>query len=163
MLFRVQILENYFQDLKIIADSAPKSLILFSLGTNMRSDRLREHRLKILIETFASLPQYTFLWKFESSNLPIELPKNVHIRKFLPQKEILAHPNTILFITHSGLMSTQESVWYGVPMIGLPIFADQFLNADQMVRIGVGEKYELKYLNKIDLSAVIVEVCENPK
>lgn len=39
----------------------------------------------------------------------------------------IAHRNTKLFITHAGLLSTQESVWHGVPMLGIPIFADQFL------------------------------------
>lgn len=40
---------------------------------------------------------------------------------------LVAHKNTKLFITHSGLMSSQEAIYHGVPMLGIPIFADQFM------------------------------------
>lgn len=124
---------------------------------------LGEWRLKIIIETFKRLPQYTFLWKFESNDLPIDIPKNVHIQAWMPQSEILAHPNTILFITHAGLLSVQESVWHAVPMLGLPVFGDQFLNIQRMVDIHVAERLDLKHIKKYDLVNKIVKICENPK
>lgn len=124
---------------------------------------LGEWRLKIIIDTFKRLPQYTFLWKFESSDLPIDIPKNVHIQAWMPQSEILAHHNTILFITHAGLLSVQESVWHAVPMLGLPVFGDQFLNIQRMVDIGVAERLDLKHIKQDDLINTIVKICENPK
>lgn len=96
-----------------------------SLGTNMRSDILPKDIQINILTTFRELPQYNFLWKFESDELPIEKPDNVKISKFLPQTSILAHPHLKAFITHSGLLSYQESLWYGKPMIGVPIFCDQ--------------------------------------
>lgn len=124
---------------------------------------LGEWRLKIIIQTFRRLPQYTFLWKFESSNLPADIPKNVHIQAWMPQSEILAHPNTILFVTHAGLLSTQESVWHAVPMLGLPVFGDQFLNIQRMVDIGIAERVDLKNIKPDDLVNGILKICENPK
>lgn len=41
------------------------------------------------------------LWKFENDTLP-NMPSNVMIRKWLPQNDVLAHKNTILFLTHGG-------------------------------------------------------------
>lgn len=98
-----------------------KGTILMSLGTNMKSNMLGDAILKNILETFKKLPQYNFVWKFESeiSELPVEPSTNVMISKFLPQNDILAHPNVIAFVTHSGLLSTQEAFYHGVPMIGI--------------------------------------------
>ncbi|KAL0341334.1 UNVERIFIED_CONTAM: UDP-glycosyltransferase 76F1 [Sesamum radiatum] len=52
-----------------------------------------------------------------------------HIVKWAPQLEVLAHPAVAAFWTHNGWNSTLESVCEGVPMICMPCFADQMVNA----------------------------------
>ncbi|KAM5553117.1 UDP-glycosyltransferase 76F1-like [Rosa sericea] len=52
-----------------------------------------------------------------------------HIVKWAPQKEVLAHQAVGVFWTHSGWNSTLESICEGVPMICIPFFADQMVNA----------------------------------
>lgn len=43
-----------------------------------------------------------------------------------------------LFITHSGLMGTEEAVYHGVPMLMLPLFGDQPVNAASCAEKGIG-------------------------
>lgn len=113
-------------ELKKIADDAKNGLVLFSLGTNVRSDALGAERIGMILKALGRLDKYTFLWKFETKEkLPIALPKNVKIQAWMPQNDVLAHPNTKLFMSHCGLLSTQESLWYGVPVLAFPVFADQ--------------------------------------
>ncbi|KQK01833.1 7-deoxyloganetin glucosyltransferase [Brachypodium distachyon] len=45
-----------------------------------------------------------------------------------PQEEVLRHPATGLFLTHSGWNSTLESICAGVPMVCWPFFAEQMTN-----------------------------------
>ncbi|XP_017005911.2 UDP-glucosyltransferase 2 [Drosophila takahashii] len=125
------------KDLEEFIQGAGKhGVIYFSLGGNVRNKNLAEDRKKILIETFASLPQ-RILWKFEDEEMP-EKPSNVLISKWFPQQDILAHPKVILFITHGGLQSTVECIHHGKPMLGLPFFYDQFRNMEHIKRQGLG-------------------------
>eukprot|EP00253_Pinus_taeda_P007856 PITA_07856 len=45
-----------------------------------------------------------------------------------PQVKVLAHTSVGLFLTHGGWNSTLEAMGMGVPVVGLPYFADQWLN-----------------------------------
>jgi len=83
-----------------IQGAGEDGVIYFSLGTNVRTKNLAEDRKKILIETFASLPQ-RILWKFEDEEVT-DKTLNVLISKWFPQQDILAHPKVKLFITHGG-------------------------------------------------------------
>lgn len=66
------------------------------------------------------------------------------VKPFLPQQEILAHPKTLVFFTHCGVAGIMEAAAHAVPMVGMPIFADQGDNlvnlAERGVAVGVGSK-----------------------
>lgn len=77
---------------------------------------------------------------------------------FLP-----AHPNCILFITHGGLLSTTETIHYGKPIIGVPVFADQFINVGRAVNKGFAKKVDFSYDLAADLKVAIDEMISDPK
>ncbi|CAL9078207.1 unnamed protein product [Musa acuminata var. zebrina] len=63
--------------------------------------------------------------------------------EWAPQAAILAHRAVGGFVTHCGWNSALESLWYGVPMLGWPLYAEQHLNAFQLVKV-LGVAVELK-------------------
>lgn len=84
-------------------NSSEKGTIVFSFGSVIRGDNLSLEKQKLFIRIFDEFDDYNFLWKFESNITVDELPKNVLIRKWLPQSDILAHPKVKALITHGGL------------------------------------------------------------
>ncbi|XP_073006096.1 malvidin galactosylase UGT88C3-like [Typha latifolia] len=63
--------------------------------------------------------------------------------RLVPQTEILSHKAVDGFVTHCGWNSILESLWFGVPTIPWPLYAEQRLNAFEMVRV-MGVAVELK-------------------
>lgn len=114
---------NLPNDIQKFLDDADNGVIYFNLGTNMKSSEMPKNLIKIFLENFAKRPQKV-IWKFENDSLE-NLPTNVMIRKWIPQKGVLSHPNVRLFLSHGGLFSTEESVYNGVPMLIFPFFSDQ--------------------------------------
>lgn len=105
-------------------DSASETgVILFSIGSCVRGADLPIEKRDAFIESFRKLKQKV-LWKFEDETLP-NLPPNVLVRKWIPQTDVLAHKNVVLFITHGGVFGKQEGIFYGVPMLFIPMFSDQ--------------------------------------
>ncbi|GLG97712.1 UDP-glucuronosyltransferase, partial [Gryllus bimaculatus] len=148
------------KELQEYLDDAPEGVILFSLGSNVRSDKLDGGKRKILLEALAQLKQKV-LWKWESDSLP-DQPKNVKIAKWLPQNDILGHPNTRLFITHGGLLSTQEAMYHGVPVVGIPFLADQFINLQRNVVRGVAEKLDISNITPNEVLSTLTKVLYDP-
>lgn len=65
-----------------------------------------------------------------------EIPANFIVRNYVPQLEVLQHAK--LFITHGGMNSASEGLFYGVPLIVLPQSADQPAVAQRVAEIGAG-------------------------
>ncbi|NLO38910.1 MAG: glycosyl transferase [Ruminiclostridium sp.] len=66
------------------------------------------------------------------------IPPNIWAYSFVPQLEVLQ--NTDLFITHGGMNSVNEAMYYGVPMLVMPIVNDQPVNAQRVEKLNLGRK-----------------------
>lgn len=61
------------------------------------------------------------------------------------------------------MFGTQETVYHGVPVVTLPVFADQDSNAMKVVQEGYGIRLELMQLTEQELVHAISEVATNPR
>lgn len=67
-----------------------------------------------------------------------ELADNMVGAEFVPQTRVI--PEVDLVITHGGNNTTTESLHFGKPMILLPLFWDQYDNAQRMDELGFGRR-----------------------
>lgn len=75
----------------------------------------------------------------------------------------VAHPNLKLFITHGGISSIQESTYNGVPMIVLPLFADQDYNAYRIEALEVGVRVEIRGMTENSLVDAVGKILSDDK
>lgn len=64
------------------------------------------------------------------------LPAGVHTYESVPQLAVLAAADA--FVTHAGMGSATEALWFGVPTVAVPQAVDQFDNAARLADLGVG-------------------------
>jgi MGT family glycosyltransferase len=65
-----------------------------------------------------------------------EVPSNCMLVEYVPQLEILER--TSVFVTHGGMNSVSEGLYYGVPLVVVPQTAEQALVSRQVERLGAG-------------------------
>ncbi|XP_023027173.2 UDP-glycosyltransferase UGT5 [Leptinotarsa decemlineata] len=148
-------------DLQILLDNAKNGVIYFSMGSNLKSKNLPIEMRNEILKAFRKRKEI-ILWKWEDDFLPNQ-PSNVFLKKWLPQQDILAHPNVKAFITHGGYLSSSEAVYHGVPIIAIPIFGDQKANANLAEQLGYGRILPPSEISEERLTVLLDEIIRNAK
>ncbi|XP_069697550.1 UDP-glucosyltransferase 2-like isoform X2 [Periplaneta americana] len=137
---------------------AKHGVIYFCLGSIIQSDTFPSDKLQAFINAFSRLPQ-RFLWKMTNIT---GLPENIKTSEWFPQMEILRHPNTRVFITHGGQFGTQEAVFFGVPMVGIPMAFDQYLNIENCVKKGVAVQLDYESITEENILRSLKTILHDP-
>ncbi|XP_021960380.1 UDP-glucuronosyltransferase 2A3 [Folsomia candida] len=146
---------------EFVAKGGPEGFILFSMGSAIPGNMMPEAKRKLFLNVFSKLKQQV-LWKWESGDMP-DLPKNVLLSKWLPQQDLLGHKSIKMFITHCGGGSTEEAIYHGVPLLGIPMLGDQPMNAKQAKGHGFLVQREWDDLTEESLLEGIKEILNNKK
>ena len=72
------------------------------------------------------------------------------------------HPKTKAFITHGGSNGLYEAIYHGVPLVGIPLFADQPDNIFILEKKGVAVNLDLYHMDSDDLVEGLRTVINNP-
>ncbi|XP_042534871.1 UDP-glucuronosyltransferase 1A1-like isoform X3 [Dipodomys spectabilis] len=137
--------------------SGEHGIVVFSLGSMVAE--IPEKKAMAIAEALGQIPQ-TVLWRYTGSR-PSNLANNTILVKWLPQNDLLGHPKTRAFITHSGSHGIYEGICNGVPMVMLPLFGDQMDNAKRMETRGAGVTLNVLEMTSDDLANALKAVIND--
>ncbi|XP_073271451.1 beta-D-glucosyl crocetin beta-1,6-glucosyltransferase-like [Primulina huaijiensis] len=141
-----------------------KSTVFVSFGSEyfLKNDDMNElaHGLE--------LSKVNFIWvvrfpKGEKIELEESLPegflgrvkgRGLVVRGWAPQNKILEHENIGGFISHCGCSSIMEGMYFGVPVIAMPMHLDQPINARLIEELGIGSEVVRNKFGRLDRAAV---------
>jgi MGT family glycosyltransferase len=107
-------------------------LVYVSLGSLGSADtELMERLVDVL-----SRSRHRFVVSKGPQHDEYELAENMRGAEFLPQPAILPHVDAV--VTHAGNNTTTECFHFGKPMVALPLFWDQYDNAQRVDETGFG-------------------------
>jgi MGT family glycosyltransferase len=108
------------------------ALVYLSLGSLGGADvSLMRRLIDVLGRT-----QHRYIVSLGPQAAELVLADNMVGAEFLPQTKVI--PQVDLVITHGGNNTTTESLHFGKPMVLLPLFWDQYDNAQRMDELGFG-------------------------
>jgi MGT family glycosyltransferase len=125
------------------------ALIYFSLGSLGSAD---VDLMRRVIEGLAATP-HRYIVSKGPLHAEIELPPNMWGAEFLPQTSVI--PQADLVITHGGNNTITECLHFGKPMILLPLFWDQYDNAQRMHELGLGVRLDTYRFTDGEMTAAL--------
>ncbi|XP_053684618.1 UDP-glycosyltransferase UGT5-like [Sabethes cyaneus] len=147
------------EDIQKFIDNSEHGVIYFSMGSMLKGCNFPVEKRNAFIKAFSKLKE-NVLWKYENTSLP-DKPKNVLIKQWMPQNDILAHPKVKLFVTHGGLLGSTEALYHGKPLMGVPIYGDQRLNMARARNGGYGIDIEYEHIDEDNIYQSIRTVLDD--
>lgn len=77
---------------------------------------------------------------------------------WMPQRDLLGNPQTKVFVAHGGTNGVQEAIYHGVPVLGVPLFFDQYDNLLRLQERGAGKIIQLSEINGHNFEKSLTEV-----
>ncbi|CAG7721437.1 unnamed protein product [Allacma fusca] len=138
-----------------------EGFMYISFGSIVSISSMPEHLLKNFLSAVRE-SKLQFVWKWEGVH-PKNIPENLLLLPWIPQKILLAHPRIRGFITQGGQVSIQEAIYNAVPVIIIPVNGDQDYNAKRVRVMGNGIEVELYGMTSEVLSDAISRLLEDKR
>jgi hypothetical protein len=134
-----------------------KPLVYISLGT---INNRRDDFYKLCFEAFGQHTGQFVLSVGKQTDITAlgTIPANFVVKNFVPQLDVLQRADA--FITHGGMNSVHEGLYYGVPLIVLPQQPEQAIVANRVQDTGAGVL--LPDLTKDHLQGALAKVLASP-
>ncbi len=119
-------------------DGADDPLLYVTFGSVAAGFGLFPDLYRAAIDALAGLPVRVLVTVGEAGDPAAlgPLPPNVHVEAWWPQDAVMPHASAM--VGHGGVGTTLSGMRAGMPMVVVPLFADQPHNARRVAAIGAG-------------------------
>lgn len=139
----------------VVADRPEGSALLYvSLGSLGGADL---DLMRRLVESLGRTP-HRYVVSMGPRAAELELAPNMVGAEFLPQTRVI--PLVDAVVTHGGNNTTTEALHFGRPMVLLPLFWDQYDNAQRMDELGFGVRLDTYRFTDEELATAVTTVLE---
>ena len=145
--------------LKQFMDSAKDGVVIVSFGSVVTS--IPDNVKNKFIRAFQQLPKIKFVFKCDECKKETHID-NVLFMRWIPQNDLLGHPNAKLLISQCGMNAQYEALYHAVPVICIPAFGDQYYNSIRMKSKGYGSTLNVATFTENELIAEINDVFLSP-
>ncbi|WP_322985852.1 macrolide family glycosyltransferase [Streptomyces sp. S584] len=138
-----------------------ENVLLVSLGSAY-TDRPEFYRR--CLEAFGGLEGWHVvlqIGRYTDPDVLGRVPGNVEVHSWVPQLSILEQADA--FVTHAGMGGSSEGLYAGAPMIVVPQGAEQFMNADRLVGLGVARRIDTADATAVALRTALTELVADPE
>ncbi|XP_064815463.1 UDP-glucuronosyltransferase 2B15-like isoform X2 [Oncorhynchus masou masou] len=144
---------------EFVQSSGNYGVIIMSLGTFV--SEFPHDIADVIAAAFAQLPQKV-IWRHKGDR-PATLGNNTLLVDWMPQNDLLGHPMTRLFVAHGGTNAVQEAIYHGIPVVGLPLFFDQYDNLLRLKKRGGAKLLSMATVDKnYNFLEALQEVLDEP-
>ncbi|XP_062340272.1 UDP-glucuronosyltransferase 2B15-like isoform X3 [Osmerus eperlanus] len=143
---------------EFVQSSGDDGIVVFSLGSMIKN--LTKERGNTIATALGQIPQKV-LWRY-SGEKPDTIAPNTILYDWIPQNDLLGHTKTKAFITHGGTNGLYEAIYHGIPMVGIPLFADQPDNMMHMKSKGAAVMMDFNKMQSKDLVEGLNAVINDP-
>ncbi|MFD4458922.1 macrolide family glycosyltransferase [Nocardia sp. NPDC058480] len=144
-----------------VRPAGAEKVLLISLGSAYTRQPAFYRRC---LKAFGDLPDWHVVLQIGKHTDPNELgaiAANVEVHSWVPQRAILERADA--FVTHAGMGGCGEGLLAGVPMIAVPQGAEQFMNADRLVELGVARRIDTPDATAQNLRAALDNLVGDPE
>lgn len=141
-------------------DSLKKPIIYISLGTIFNKSKAFYKKCFSAFGNEAATVIMPVGDKTDPSRMGA-IPDNFIVKTFVPQIEVLKKAD--VFITHGGVNSINEALYFGVPMVVIPAHTDQPANAGRVEELKLGRRLSRRHLTHVNVKKTTMLVMSDPE
>lgn len=138
-----------------LAHLGERPLLYISLGTTPVNNQ--PTFFQNCFNAFANTPWQVVLVGGAATERLGAIPNNFIVRSYVPQLEVLQRAD--VFISHGGMNSTMEALWFGVPLVVVPQMIEQAQTAARVAELGLGVQLDPKTIDAATLRAAVEHVA----